>query len=225
VTVFFSGPMGAGKTTVAQAFASRGARVLDLDRVIEARHGVSVAQIIRARGEAEFRTIERATAREIERAADVIALGGGTVTDRSLRRALLSTGTLITLTARPDVLAARVGSGADRPLLGSDPAASLARILDERADAYAECHATFDTEHVAPDVLVDRIRAVDRARPIVMPLGTRSYAIHVGRGVSSRIHEETTRLSPTHVVVVCDENTRAHASVVQQRLPARLPWT
>jgi shikimate kinase/3-dehydroquinate synthase len=225
VTIFLSGPMGAGKSTLARAFSESGARVIDLDAAIEARVGVSAAEIIRTRGEAELRTIERALARELVHAADVMALGGGTVIDRALRRELLRAGTLITLTASTDVLARRIGDAADRPLLGTDVRGSLARIVEARADAYAECHATLDTTDATPGALVERVRAIHAERPIVVPLGTRTYGIRVGAGVVARVENEVERLTPTRVVLVCDRNTRQHASIVFRRLAERVPLT
>ena len=60
--------MGCGKSTVGAALARRlGWGFRDLDRWIEERHGLTVAEIFRGRGEAFFRGEERRAAR----AADV----------------------------------------------------------------------------------------------------------------------------------------------------------
>src|SRR5580704_15953157 len=91
--VVLIGFMGAGKTTVGRALASRlHWDFCDLDEVIEQREDQSVAQIFAARGEAGFRRIEAATLRDLLQdkpvqdkpvqdkpaAGDlVLALGGG----------------------------------------------------------------------------------------------------------------------------------------------------
>jgi shikimate kinase len=76
------GFMGAGKTTVGRALAARlGWRFADLDDLIQAREGRSIAEIFEQQGEAAFRDLERLVVREILASAEsaplVLALGGG----------------------------------------------------------------------------------------------------------------------------------------------------
>lgn len=229
MTIFLSGPMGSGKTTLARAFAAQGyvSRVADLDEAIAARHGASVAEIFHTQGEPAFRAIERAMAMELANGGyGVVALGGGTVTDHATRRALLRMGTLVTLTAPVDVLAARVAGDAARPLLaGEDPKAALTRILEARADAYAECHATVDTTEIDPTRTVPELLGLEMARVLVVPLGARSYRIYVGGGTRGEIVGEIPeRIRPTSVLVVCDANTRAPAALARAALdPLGIP--
>jgi shikimate kinase len=76
------GFMGAGKTTVGRALATRlGWRFQDLDDLIQAREGCTIEQIFRDQGERAFRDLERlalATATTTENSGPlVLALGGG----------------------------------------------------------------------------------------------------------------------------------------------------
>jgi shikimate kinase len=78
--IVLTGFMGVGKSTVAKCLSYiLQAEKLDLDRVIEAREGRSIPEIIETDGEARFREIETENLRRIlaETDARIIALGGG----------------------------------------------------------------------------------------------------------------------------------------------------
>src|SRR5687768_9084397 len=77
--VVLVGFMGSGKTTVGRQLASRlGWTFVDLDDEVEARAGMSVDELFRARGEAGFRALEsEAGAAALGRSATVLAPGGG----------------------------------------------------------------------------------------------------------------------------------------------------
>jgi shikimate kinase/3-dehydroquinate synthase len=205
--IFLSGPMGSGKTTLGRALASHlGVEFVDLDVSIEEEQGATVASIFALRGEAGFRALEREAARRIANMSGsrVVALGGGTVVDRETRRMLLSRGTLITLRARPETLAARVGEATHRPLLASvsDRTSVLAALLLERAPAYAESHGNVDTEQRSVDDVLAEIVAIAHERPIVVPLGERTYRVEIGRGVSSRIGQRLIAAGVSGSVIV-----------------------
>jgi len=188
VRVFLSGPMGAGKSSVAGAVARLlGTRALDLDHEVERLAGRSVPDIFAELGEGRFRALEKEALRGLPADAGVISLGGGTVVDDETRQQLLQEGIVVTLTAKPQVLAERVGSGRGRPLLGADPRASLERILASRGHAYAEAHAVIDTGELDRDQVAAEVVALRNRQPIVVPLGLRTYCVEVGRGVRHRL--------------------------------------
>lgn len=198
--------MGAGKSTVAGAVADQlGTRAVDLDERVEQIAGKTVAEVFATGGEAAFRTLERRALAELPHDAGVVALGGGTVVDDKTRQSLLRTGIVVTLTATPATLAARVGTARDRPLLGSDPLADLERIVEARAPAYAEAHAVIDTEaFVDVGAIAAEVVAVHNRAPVVVPLGLRSYRVEVGRGVRRRVGARAAEHAAGDAIVVFD---------------------
>ena len=162
------GLMGAGKTTVGEACASRlGRAFVDTDDVVVALAGAPIDQIFATRGEASFRDIERHAVADVCASPEplVVACGGGTVVDADNRKRLRDAGIVVWLRAPVDVLAARVGDDAARPLLAGDPRGTLARLSASREAAYeAAADVTVDTDsrsvaEVCDDVLGEFERA------------------------------------------------------------------
>lgn len=161
--LFLIGMMGAGKTTVGQILAERlGWRYLDSDAQVEQATGRSVPEIFALRGEAAFRAEE---AKALARAATsdtpvVVSVAGGAVLDPDNRRRLGQGGTVVWLRARVETLAARVGSGAGRPLLGGAPAPALRRLEAQRRPVYQQlAQVVVDVDDLAPILVAERVLA------------------------------------------------------------------
>lgn len=209
VRVYLSGPMGAGKSTVAGVVADLlGTRALDLDAQVERLFARSIPQIFAEQGEQAFRALEKEALRTLPADVGVVSLGGGTLVDDETRQRLLREGIVITLTAEPAVLAARVGRGEGRPLLGPDPEADLRRILEQRAEAYAEAHAVIDTKTLDPEEIAAQIVAVRNLSPIVVPLGLRTYRVEVGRGARHRVGMRANEHTQGEAILVFDGDAR-----------------
>ena len=197
--------MGAGKSTVAASLAAElGTRSIDLDGRVEELAGRSIPEIFAERGEGAFRALEKEALLALPSEFGVVSLGGGTSVDDRTRQTLLRDGILITLTADPAVLAARLGTGEGRPLLGDDPRADIERILQERASAYAEAHAIIDTGALQPEEVTAEIIAVRNRAPIVVPLGLRTYRVEVGRGVRHRVGARANEHTAGDAILVFD---------------------
>jgi shikimate kinase len=140
--VFLIGFMGAGKSSVGRALASRlGWRFCDLDQVIEKREGRTVAQIFAERAEAGFRAAEAKALEELLqdpscKADLVVALGGGTFTQAQNRRALeQAEGVTVLLEAPMEELRRRcTADGTVRPLAIDQD--RFERLYEERLPAY-----------------------------------------------------------------------------------------
>jgi chorismate synthase len=134
--LYLCGLSGSGKTTVGRKVAEALAMpFVDLDDAIERETGRSVRDLFASEGEAAFRLREVETLRRVS--ADrqtVIALGGGTITQRAARDLLRRSGDVFWLKAPIALLASRLSGDASRPLLaGKDPVEALTDLETRRA--------------------------------------------------------------------------------------------
>jgi shikimate kinase len=162
------GLMGAGKSVVARALGERlGASVADLDSMIEAMEGCSIAELFERAGEAWFRGREANLFEEALRSrVRIIACGGGIVVDPELRARMRERCHVVWLEVPPAEAARRVlAQSADaariRPLLaGGDPQDRLERLLAERSPWYEEAaHVRVQTAGRSPEQVAGDIAA------------------------------------------------------------------
>jgi shikimate kinase len=163
--------MGTGKTEVGRRLARALRRTfVDIDRLVEAKAGRSVAAIFAEDGEAGFRALERAAVAEACALPDaVIATGGGALLDPENRRRLAAAGPVVCLTATPEDILRRVGGAETRPLLAAcasdeERLARIRELMAARATAYGSATHVVDTSGLTVDQTVERVRAAVEAR-------------------------------------------------------------
>jgi shikimate kinase len=158
--IVLTGFMASGKSTIGPLLARRlGWSFLDVDEVIEAEAGLTVAEIFARHGESAFRDREQATiARLLFGDALVLALGGGAIERAETRAALLTApgSLLIHLEVQLATALARC-SGAEhtRPLLADQ--ASVASRYQRRLPLYRAAHLSIPVDALTPDEIVEAI--------------------------------------------------------------------
>ena len=166
LNLVLAGPMGSGKSTVAQLVAARlGRPLLAMDAELVRRFGRPIAAVFATEGEAAFRRAEAALCAELATPQGlVVDTGGGAVVNPANRAALQAGGVLVGLTAPPAVLLARLAAAGEidrRPLLhGPDPESALTDLLAARAAAYAALPYQVDTTDRTPDEVAAAVLAI-----------------------------------------------------------------
>jgi shikimate kinase len=155
--IYLVGFMAAGKTTMARALAKRlDWQAVDIDQQIEAREHDSVAGIFARRGEAYFRTAERAvlldtvTPRHV-----VVATGGGTFVDPQNRALINRDGLSVWLDVPIERLVPRIPADGRRPLAADR--AGLERLYYQRRPYYEQAHMRLDAGRAGVDALVEQL--------------------------------------------------------------------
>jgi shikimate kinase len=168
MSLFLVGMRGAGKSAAgALAGARLGVPFSDVDQAIEQRAGRSVASIFATHGEAAFRALERELLRELlPRPAALVALGAGAVADPEARAALRRYGRVVWLTARTEVLHARIRGSARPALSALAPREELAALAAEREPLYRQCaDAQVDTSTLTLEEVAHVIEQLWTALP------------------------------------------------------------
>ena len=158
------GYMGAGKTETGRRLAERlQYRFVDLDSLVEAWQGRTIAEIFATDGEPYFRKLEvEAGLQVLESPRVVIALGGGALTTETLRSAVSESAVLVYLKASAGTLFERVQGIHTRPLLAVTNGLDAFRsqfdaLMKTRAPQYEKAQLTVTTDGLTVEQTVDSI--------------------------------------------------------------------
>ena len=162
-TLFFIGFMGAGKTSVSAALGRMlQLPVMEMDDEIARQEGLTIPEIFVQKGEHHFRQCETALLEGLAtESACLVSCGGGVAMRQENVAAMRRCGTVVLLTARPEVILERVKDSDQRPLLqGRKNVADIAALMSQRRSAYeAAADVTVDTS----DLTIEEVcRAVLR---------------------------------------------------------------
>ena len=161
--VLLIGMMATGKTTVGRAIAARtGWPYVDNDDVLLRAAGLTARALLARDGEPGLRAAESAVLTALLELPEPLVAGvpGGIVLDPADRARLRAGGHVVWLRASVPTLVARVGAASDRPWLGDDPAATLARLAQARAPLYAEVATqVVDVDGRTPDDIATAVVA------------------------------------------------------------------
>lgn len=152
--------MGTGKTAVGKRLAGiLNMDFFDSDQEIEQVTGMSVARLFQKHGEIRFRSEETLMIQKLATKRNaVIATGGGIVLNSENIELLRSSGYLICLTAKPDVIFDRVKRRNNRPLLKKgDTYETIITLLDERKELYQCADFTVDTSNMDFEEIINKI--------------------------------------------------------------------
>lgn len=154
------GMMGAGKTTVGRRLAAKLDRhFIDSDEEVEKAAGMSIEDIFKLHGEADFRAGEaKVIARLLREAAIVLGTGGGAFINTMTRDLVKTAAVSVWIKADFEVLFARVSRRSNRPLLKTaNPRETLRKLMDQRYPVYAEADVTVLSRDVPQDQVANEV--------------------------------------------------------------------
>jgi XRE family aerobic/anaerobic benzoate catabolism transcriptional regulator len=159
------GVRGSGKTTIGRRLARRlKMRFIELDKHIEHRAGLRLAEIFTTHGEEFYRRLERETLTDLlaGQQSMVLAVGGGLVTAPETYNLLLRQTTTVWLKARAEDCWNRVMRQGDRRPIDNYPQAreALRQLVARRDPLYARAAFSVDTSAAS---IAQAVEKVERA--------------------------------------------------------------
>lgn len=158
--VVLVGMMGAGKTTVGRRLANRlGRRFIDSDEEIENAAGMTIEDIFKTHGEADFRSGEvRVIARLLRDPNIVLGTGGGAFINPETRALVKAQAISVWIKADFELLFTRISRRSNRPLLKTaNPRETLRHLIETRYPLYAEADVTIVSTEVPQDMVAGEI--------------------------------------------------------------------
>lgn len=152
------GFMGSGKSVVGALVAElAGVPFRDLDQMVVAQAGLSVAEIFATRDEAYFRSLEKRLLPDSLEPGAVVALGGGAVLDDESWTLVAERALSVYLEVSFETIWDRIHGQPGRPLLAGRSRAEVEALLERRRPRYMKARRTVDGDRpvdvVAAEVL------------------------------------------------------------------------
>ena len=152
--------MGVGKSTIGKRLANKlKVNFLDVDRIIELNEKNSIQEIFQNKGETYFRKIEKKTTLEIlNQKNSIIALGGGALTNKSIRKEVIKSTICIWLDVSTKNLLLRLKNIKKRPLLNQENLQdTINKIYSDRKKIYNKSHFKIKCDLLNVDQIIEKI--------------------------------------------------------------------
>lgn len=219
-----TGFMGTGKTTVGSILAERlERRFVDMDDLLEAELGKTIAAVFADEGEEVFRQAEARLCQQLAGETGlVIATGGGALVNDQNRQSLAESGPIVCLTAGIDTVLERVEAFEDRPLLPGDreeKRRNIESLLLSRREAYARIPLHVPTDGIEAAAVAERVfdtlagnDEIDGMTRITVPTPEGHYHICLGEGILAQAGRLLANrdLTKGQVAIVSNADIAAH---------------
>lgn len=167
LNIVLIGYRACGKSTVGALVARQlGCDLIDVDREIERRAGMTITQAYQSLGDAKYRDLESQVVADVcsdddRRRIVVIAMGAGSIMRTENQAHAMRNGLVVYLKLSAEQLWQRMqrdpNSAATRPNLAGGGLDEVVQVLALREPAYERCAALHLDASLPPEVLADQI--------------------------------------------------------------------
>ena len=157
--IVFLGMMGSGKTSIGKLTSNKlKLDFFDTDEQIEKKIGMKISNIFLKKGEPFFREYEEKITRDILKKKNIIiALGGGTFLNRSLRKEILANHISIWLNWDNSILVDRIKNSFKRPIAMKSTKNELINLVKKRANIYSKALYKINCDNLSKNEITDEV--------------------------------------------------------------------
>ena len=133
------GMMGVGKTRIGKYLAKKlKINFFDIDKLVEKKNKMKIAEIFKTKGEAYFRKEEEfVTIKYLNKKGSIIALGGGGFINDKIRKKVLSECVSVWLNVNLETIYTRLKNSKKRPLICNNNPNNIDKIFIKRKKIYS----------------------------------------------------------------------------------------
>ena len=153
------GMMGVGKTGIGKYVARRlKINFFDIDKIIEKKNEMKIAEIFKKKGEIYFRKEEEfITIKYLNKKGSIISLGGGGFINNQIRKKILSECISVWLNINLETIYKRLKNSKIRPLANNDNRNNLGKIFLERKKIYSLADHEINCDNLNIDQISNKI--------------------------------------------------------------------
>ncbi len=155
----FLGMMGSGKTSIGSIVAKKlELNFIDIDKEIEKELGTSIKKIFENKGENYFRKFEEIiTLKKLKLNSSVISLGGGSFTNKNIRKEVLKDHLSFWLNWSDRILLNRIKNSSKRPLAYNATDKELIDLIKKRSNIYSKALYEIKCDNLSKIKIVNKI--------------------------------------------------------------------
>jgi len=153
------GMMGVGKTRIGNYVARRlKINFFDIDKLIEKKNEMTVAEIFKTKEENYFRKEEElVTIKYLNKKRSVISLGGGGFINDTIRKKVLAECTSVWLNINIETIYARLKKSKKRPLIYKNGQNNINKIFMERKNIYSLANHKVSCDNLSINQISNKI--------------------------------------------------------------------
>jgi len=153
------GMMASGKSTIGAMLSNKlQLNFYDIDKMIEKKMHMTIAEIFNYKGEEKFRSLEeKTTLKTLQNKNCVVSLGGGAFFNEKVRKEIIMNHISIWLNCSNKTLLNRIRKNKKRPLANKLTNNGLIELIEKRKNIYKKANFKINCDKLSKQEIVESI--------------------------------------------------------------------
>ena len=153
------GMMASGKSSIGAVLSNKlQLNFYDIDKMIEKKMHMTIAEIFNYKGEEKFRSLEeKTTLKTLQNKNCVVSLGGGAFFNEKVRKEIIMNHISIWLNCSSKTLLNRIRKNKKRPLANKLTNSELIELIEKRKNIYTKANFKINCDKLSKKEIVESI--------------------------------------------------------------------